>query len=360
MSGIAFDRGHQERRRRAIRGRIFRRGKLSVRVQPRTLWVAAGLCAAVLILAIVSISAGDYPLPVRDVIMALLGQGSGSSSFIVLGLRLPRALTAILVGMAFGMSGAIFQSLARNPLASPDIIGFNSGAALGAVSMIILFHASGIMVALGALSGGLITAALVFALAWQNGFSPIRVVLVGIGISFAAYAGVDFLMTRSDIFEATAATIWLTGSLNARVWEHVYITGAGLAVLLPLALFLQSALDQLELGEDTAAALGIRVNFTRLFIAIIATLLAAIAVAAAGPLAFVAFVAGPIARRLADTSGAALLLAALVGALVVLAGDLAGRLVFAPTQLPAGIFTAIFGAPFLLWLLATQIRKGAL
>ena len=173
-----------------------------------------------MLLAVWSISAGDFPIPFGDVVATLFGQGQGSNKFIVFGLRLPRLLTGIAVGIAFGISGAIFQSLARNPLASPDIIGFNSGAALGAVTMIIVFGATGVVVALGALGGGLITArrSSTCSSCSAASMSPLRLVLVGIGVGFAAYAGVEFLMTRSDIFEAAAAQAWLTGSLNARVW----------------------------------------------------------------------------------------------------------------------------------------------
>jgi iron complex transport system permease protein len=185
-------------------------------------------------------------------------------------------------------------------------------------------------------------------------------VLVGIGVGFFAYAGVDFLMTRSDIFEAAAAQSWLNGSLNARLWSHVWIVVAGAAVLMPLALLLQPGLDRVELGDDLAAALGVRVNATRLATGLVGVLLAALAVASAGPLPFVALVAAPIARRVANGSGVMLVTAALVGAVVVTAGDLGGRLAFAPTQLPAGVFTAVLGAPYLLWLLATQIRKGTM
>lgn len=343
-----------------LTGGAFRAGPLSLRVAPRTFAVNLTLAATVLVLTLWSISAGDFPIAFADVVATLLGSGESSQNFIVFGLRLPRALTAIFVGMAFGMSGAIFQSVTRNPLASPDIIGFNAGAALGAVAMIIIFGASGALVALGALGGGIGVAVLVFILSWRNGIAPLRLVLVGIGIGFTAYAGVDFLLTRSDIFEAAAAQVWLTGSLNARIWDHAITTGLGVAVLMPLALALGLAVDRLELGDDMAAALGIRVNATRFAVMTIAVLLASIAVAGAGPLAFVAFVAGPIARRLTDASGVGLVSAALVGATVVLVGDLAGRLVFAPTQLPVGVFTAVFGAPYLLWLLVTQIRKGAM
>jgi iron complex transport system permease protein len=346
---------------RVIRGTVVRWRGMSVRYEPRVISVNLALAALLALLAVWSISAGDFPIPFGDVIATLFGQGQGSNPFIVFGLRLPRLLTGIAVGAAFGISGAIFQSLARNPLASPDIIGFNSGAALGAVTMIIVFGATGLFVALGALAGGLATAVIVYLLSIQGGaMSPLRLVLVGIGVGFAAYAGVEFLMTRSDIFEAAAAQAWLTGSLNARVWLHVVTIGIGLAVLVPAALVVQRSLDRLESGDDMAAALGVKVEQTRLFAAVAGVLLAALAVASAGPLAFVALVSGPVARRLIDASGSSLFTSAMVGAVLVTVADLAGRLLFAPMQLPVGIFTAVIGAPYLLWLLATQIRKGAM
>lgn len=339
---------------------VFRCGPVSFRYHPRLLTVYCLLAFALLILCLWSLCAGDFPISLEDLFAALTGRGEGIVNFILFGVRAPRILTGIFVGMAFGISGAIFQSLARNPLASPDVIGFNSGAAFGAMLMIVVFNATGALIAIGALGGGLLTAVLVFGLAWQNGIAPLRLVLVGIGVGFFAYAGVEFLMTRSDIFEAAAAQAWRSGSLNARNWTDFMTVLAGVVVLGPIALYCQKGLDRIELGDALAAGLGIRVEPIKLLAAIVAVLLAAIAVACAGPLTFVAFVAAPIARRLADAPGVAITGAALVGALVVTAGDLAGRLMFAPMQLPVGIFTAVFGAPYLLWLLATQFRKGTM
>ena len=344
-----------------FRGRVWRNGGMSLRLDERTIAVNLALLCGLAALGVWSISAGDFPITIGDVLRTLGGQGEGAQNFIVFGLRLPRLFTGVFTGMALGLAGAMFQSLARNPLASPDIIGFDSGAALGAVTLVILVGTTGTLVAAGAIGGGIVTAAVVFALSWRKGgVTPLRLVLVGIGVGFFAHAGVDFLMTRSDIFEAAAAQAWLTGSLNARLWSHVWIVAAGLAVLMPLALLLQPGLERIELGDDLAAALGVRVNATRFGIGLIGVLLASFAVASAGPLPFVALVSGPIARRITSGSGVTLVTAALVGAVVVTAGDLAGRLVFAPTQLPVGVFTAVLGAPYLLWLLATQIRKGAM
>lgn len=339
---------------------IIRRNKISFRFGIRSSLAVIGILLAIFCVSIWSISAGSFPISIGDTFMSLLGSGDKLHDFVIFKLRLPRLLTALAAGAAFGMSGAVFQSLARNPLASPDIIGFNSGAALGAVVMVVVFGATGFMVALGAVSGGLVTAAVVFLLSWKRGLNPYRLVLVGIGVGFTVAAGVSFLMTRTDIFTAAEAQHWLTGTLNARIWRDVFITSIGLMILAPIALTLQMSLDRLEMGDDLALALGIRINWVRSFVAIIGVLLVSIAVVGAGPIGFVALVSGPIAKRLTLSSGSCLGSAALVGSLVLISADLAGRIVFESTQLPAGVFTAFMGAPFLLWLLATQIRKGSL
>jgi iron complex transport system permease protein len=344
----------------AIRGRPVRTRWWSARLDERAIAVCIALAAATLALGAWSISVGDFPIPLGDVLATLLGRGSEDAAFIVGTLRLPRMLTGVLIGAAFGMSGAVFQSLARNPLGSPDIIGFTAGAAVGAVSMIVLFGAGAVAVSIGAVAGGLLTALLVYVLAWRRGLQAARLVLVGIGIGFAASAVNDYLLTRADIEDATRATVWLTGSLNGRDWDHVVTVAAALAALGPVVVVLQRRLDRLELGDDAAAALGVPVGRSKLLLVLAGTALAALAVAAAGPVAFVAFVAGPIARRLTRSPGACIVPAAFVGALVVVAADLAARRVFAPTELPVGIATAVMGAPFLLWLLSRQIRTGAL
>ncbi len=339
---------------------VVRRASWSVRVHLRSIVIGLALVVATLVIAIWSIMVGDFPVSVRQVLRAVVGDGGKDAEFIVQTLRLPRALTAMMVGAALGMSGAVFQSIARNPLGSPDIIGFESGAAAGAVVMITAFDASNAQVAAGAVAGGLITALLVYALAYQRGLAASRLVLVGIGIGFAASAAVDFMITRAQIYDVQRAAVWLTGSLNGRTWDHVRTIGLALLVLAPLIVLAQRSLDRLELGDDTAAALGVRVGRTKLFLILLAVGLAALAVAAAGPIVFVAFVSAPIARRLTSTPGACVVPAACVGALVTTAADLAARRVFAPTEFPVGIATAVVGAPYLLWLLARRARTGAL
>lgn len=343
-----------------LRGVVVRNRHASIRIDPRSIAVCAGLLMATVAIGCWSISVGDFPIPISDVVASLVGRGSDDADFVVGTLRLPRAITAVLVGAAFGMSGAIFQSLARNPLGSPDIIGFNSGAAAGAVFVIIVLGGSGAQVAAGAVFGGVVTAVIVYALAWRGGLRAHRLVLVGIGVGFSATAAVDYLLTRGEIFDVQRAAVWLTGSLNARTWDHVRTVGFGLLVLGPVAVVMQRWLDRLELGDDIAIGLGLPVNRAKLGLVLTAVGLAALAVAAAGPIAFVAFIAGPIARRLVNTPGAAIVPAALVGALVTIAADLAARRLLAPTELPVGVATGILGAPYLLWLLTRQTRTGAL
>lgn len=343
-----------------LRGRTIRVSGFSARVDTRSFLVCLALAAATFAVGCWSISVGDFPIPLSDVLRHLIGRGSDDADFIVGTLRLPRTLTGILVGATFGMAGAIFQSLARNPLGSPDIIGFNSGSAVGAVFVIVVLHGSSLQVALGAIAGGLGTASLVFILAWKNGVRAYRLVLVGIGIGFAASAVVQFLMTRAEIFDVQRAAVWLTGSLNARTWTDVQTVGFALLVLGPAAIAMQRWLDRLELGDDTAAAIGIPVNKAKLGLIVVGVCLAALGVAAAGPIGFVSFVSGPVARRLTQSPGAAIVPAAFVGAFVTIVADLAARRAFAPTELPVGIATAIIGAPYLLWLLARQGQNGAL
>ncbi|MEM8620106.1 MAG: iron chelate uptake ABC transporter family permease subunit [Actinomycetota bacterium] len=343
-----------------LRGHVIRLRGFSVRLDLRAVAVCAVVGMITVAVGLWSISVGDFPIPISDVIATLLGNPTEDSEFIVGTLRLPRVLVGVGVGAAFGMSGAIFQALVRNPLGSPDIIGFNSGAALGAVTMIVVVGGSSFQVSVGALAGGVIAALLVYLLAWKRGIQAYRLVLVGIGVGFAITAVIDYMVTRAEINDVQRAAVWLTGSLNGRSWDEVRIVWLALLVLGPLAILMQRALDRLDLGDDTAAALGVRVSPSKLALVLVGVALAALGVAAAGPIAFVAFVSGPIARRLVNTPRAAVVPAAFVGALVVVVADLAARRVLAPTELPVGIMTALIGAPYLLWLLTRQARTGAL
>lgn len=336
-----------------------RRFGLSTRVDVRSVVVTAVVAVATFGVLCWSLAVGDFPIPLGDVLSSLMGAGTDDADFIIRTLRLPRGLTAVLVGAAFGLSGAIFQRIARNPLASPDIIGINAGAAAAAVFVIVVMAGSSTTVPAGALLGAVGTATAIYVLAHREGVTGYRLVLVGIGITAMLGSVTSYLLTRAEIFDAQRATIWLTGSLNARGWEHVRPVTAALVLLVPIAVALARHLRVLELGDDTARGLGVRTEASRGALLFTGVALAAVGTASAGPIAFVALVAPQIARRLTGGGTLALLPAAACGALLLVASDLVARRLFAPTELPVGVFTAILGAPYLLYLLARANRIGS-
>lgn len=338
--------------------RVQKRG-WSTRVHARSVIVTLVLVAVALAMFAWSLALGDFPIPIGDVLATLAGGGSEDSGFIVGTLRLPRAAAAVLVGAGFGLSGAIFQRLARNPLASPDIIGVTAGAAASAVFMIVVVGANSMQITLGALAGATITSLGIYLLAYKRGVSGYRLVLVGIGITAVLTSITQYLLTRAEIFEARRAVVWLTGSLNGRGWEHVRPMALALAVLVPVALGLARHLRVLELGDETARGLGARVEGIRAALLLTGVALAAVGTAAAGPIGFVALVSPQIARRLVGERSLALMPAAACGAVVVVTADLVGRRVFAPTELPVGVITAVVGAPYLLYLLARANKIGS-
>jgi iron complex transport system permease protein len=332
----------------------------SARISVRVVKVCVCLLAVIVLLVALNVSLGQYPLPLTDVLPSILGLGDSTTNFIVQTLRLPRSLDAVLVGIAFGMSGALFQSVMRNPLASPDVLGVEAGAAAAAVFMIVTAGRSGVGITGGALLGGLGTALAVYVLAYKRaGMSGYRLMLIGISVAAALYSVTVFLLTRASTNQAQEAAVWLNGSLSGRGWGDLLPVGLALVVLLPLAPLLTRQLLALQLGDDTARGLGVRVEASRLALILAGAVLAAAATASAGPLLFVALVSPQLARRIARTTTGALIPAALIGAALVCAADLIGRLVIAPTEEPVGVVTAILGAPYLLWYLTRSNRAGA-
>ncbi|WP_235494867.1 iron chelate uptake ABC transporter family permease subunit [Geodermatophilus sp. Leaf369] len=344
--------------------RTVRIGPLSGVVRTRQLLLPVVAAIALVLVSAVSMGRGDYPIGLLDVLRTLVGAGDQTQQFIITELRAPRIVVGALVGLALGLSGALIQTFARNPLASPDTLGINAGASAAAVAVIVLgggsSAAAGLLGGLGlqvaALIGALLTALLIFVLAWDKGVDGYRLVLVGIGLGAVGYAVVDWLLTRSDITDAAAATVWLTGSLNARTWDQAWPLALALLVLVPVALALSRVLGVLQFGEDTARALGIRVGRAQATVVLVAVCLAAAAVAAAGPVQFVALVVPQVAVRLAGGSRPPLLASGLLGALLVVGADLLARTVL-PVALPVGIVTAVIGAPYLLWLLVRGRRS---
>jgi len=341
-----------------IRGRVVRTGGVSFRVHDRAVVVCLALLAAVVGIGLVTMTTGDFELTVSDVVKSLVGQGDGASDFIVLTLRLPRLLTGILVGAALAVSGGILQSLSGNPLASPDIIGFTQGAATGAILVIVLVDGSMVQIGAGALVGGVATAVVVYLLAFKQGVQGFRLILIGIGISFIMLSLNKYLVTRASLTDAIAVQAWQVGGLNGRGWEHVQVVGAAVAVLLPLALHFGRRLALMEMGDATAKGLGVNAERTRLALIAISVGLAAVATAAAGPVSFLALAAPQLSRRLTGSAGAGLFAAALMGALLLTAGDLAVQRLFSPAQLPVGIATGALGGLYLIWLLAHEWRRG--
>jgi iron complex transport system permease protein len=344
---------------RPVTGRVLRTrsGSVSVRVHLRSLAVGALLALAICAIGLVSLTTGSYSASFGDVFAALVGDGRPGTGFIVRELRLPRLLVAVLVGAALGIGGAMFQSVSRNPLGSPDVVGFTTGSATGALVVILLLGGGLGATAFGAVVGGLLTAALVYALVFRRGAQGFRLVLTGIGIAAMLAAFNAYLLTRASLNDAQTAQLWLTGSLNGRRWDHVVPLALALLLLVPVASALGRRMTLLEMGDDTARARGVPAEPTRLALLVTSVALTAVATAAAGPIPFVALAAPQLARRLTGSPGSGLLPAALMGALLLTAADLATQRVLAPTQLPVGIGTAALGGLYLAWLLGRQWRR---
>ncbi|GAB3506434.1 FecCD family ABC transporter permease [Amycolatopsis cihanbeyliensis] len=344
--------------RRPYRVLRSRGGAVSLRFDGRATVVCAALAAALAGITLLTLATGEYELSVGEVLSALAGRGTSGADFIVNTLRLPRLLTALLVGAALGASGAVLQRLSGNPLGSPDIIGFTYGSATGALVVIVLLDGSMLRISGGALAGGAVTAVLIYLLAYRRGLQGNRFILVGIGISAMALAANSYLITEASLTDALEAQAWLVGSLNGRGWDQALMVGLAVAVLLPLGGYYGRRLSMLELGDDTATALGVGVERARLVLLLVSVGLAAIATAATGPIWFLALAAPQLARRLTRTAGAGLVPAALLGALLLAGGDFAVQRVFADTQLPVGTATGTLGGLYLGWLLTSEWRTG--
>ncbi|GGZ65013.1 ABC transporter permease [Streptomyces subrutilus] len=343
-----------------VSGRVVRGGRsgLSLRFHGRTLLVTVALAAILLAVMLVSLTTGDFTLSVPEVLGALTGNGSGGADFIVNTLRMPRLVTALCVGAALSVSGAVLQSLTRNPLGSPDIIGFTNGSATGALIVIVTLHGSMTQIVLGALIGGLGTALAVYLLVFRGGVQGFRLVVMGIGVSALLLAVNSYLITRASWQEALEAQSWLIGSLGNRTWDHAAAVGAAVAVLLPFAFLLGRRLTMVEMGDDTATALGVNVARTRTALLIVSVALAAFATAVTGPIFFIALAAPQLSRKLIRSSGSGLVPAALMGAVLLAVSDLAVQRLFSPALLPVGTATGTIGGLYLIWLLVSESRKS--
>lgn len=331
---------------------VLRIGPYALVWRPRVALLCASLIGVCLALSVVLLGTGTLAVAPAEVIAALLGRADPMAERVVLGLRLPRVLTALCVGSALGLSGSVFQSISRNPLGSPDIIGFTTGAATGAIVQILLFDAGSLAVSLAAALAGMATAATVFLLALRGRVTGgYRLVLVGIGVA-ATLTGINtLLLVAGDLDRAVSAQVWLAGSLAARSWSQAGPCAAVLALLVPIALHHARRLSLLEMGDDTARQLGVAVERTRLVMVMVAVGLAATATAAAGPIAFVALAGPQLAWRLGRSPDVPLISAAAMGASLLLAADLISQRFPFGVSMPIGLTTGLVGGAYLLWLL---------
>ncbi|MEM9541684.1 MAG: iron ABC transporter permease [Cyanobacteria bacterium P01_E01_bin.42] len=339
---------------------VFRTSWLSLRLDRRVPKILLGLVAITLVAMIWGAGYGEYPIAPLDVIRTIVGLPTDNANygFIVNTLRLPRILVAWGVGTALAIAGTLTQSITRNPLAAPGIIGVNAGAGLAAVTLIVIFPSVPIaFLPFAAFGGAMAVAISIYLLAWQGGSSPVRLILVGVGFSLITAAITNILVTFGNINNVSQALVWLAGSVYGRSWAQLlaflpWLIGFGL-----LSLFLSRELNVLQLGDDVACSLGSRLEWQRGWLLLSSVALAGAAVATAGNIGFVGLMAPHIARQLVGSSHEGLLpVAALTGGMVVVVADLAGRLLFSPIELPCGIITSVIGAPYFLYLLIRTRR----
>ncbi|MDT0143745.1 iron chelate uptake ABC transporter family permease subunit [Microbacterium sp. PRC9] len=323
----------------------------------RRVIVTAALAVGVMLVFVASLMIGQTFYGLDEVVRVVLGQTVPGASFTVGELRLPRAVLAILAGFAFGIAGVTFQTMLRNPLASPDIIGITAGASAAAVFGIVILSLSETAVSVLAVVGGLATALAIYLLSNKGGFAGTRLILIGIGVAAMLDAAVTYVLSKAPAYDLQAAMRWLTGSLNGATWSTLLPLAIASVVLVPALLAKGRDLNVLRLGDDAAASLGIRLQGTRVVVIVAAVALLAFATAATGPIAFVAFMAGPIAARIVGPGGSLLLPSAFVGALLVQLSDLLGQFAF-DSRYPVGVVTGVLGAPFLISLLIRTNRSG--
>lgn len=300
---------------------------------------------------------GQSITPLSDVLRVLLGEKVEGASFLIGTLRLPRAILSLLAGLSFGLGGVVFQIMLRNPLASPDIIGITSGASAAAVFAIVVLSISGPIVSVMAVVAGLAVALLVYGLAARKGVAGTRLILVGIGIAAMLHSVIAYILSTASAWNLQEAMRWMTGSVNGAQMSDTAPLLLALIVFGGILFSRHRDLDVLRLGDDTAAALGVKIARTRITVVFAAVGMIASVTAIAGPIAFVSFLAGPIAARIIGNGGSLLIPSALVGAVLTLAGDYAGQFLL-PSRYPVGVVTGALGAPYLLYLIVRVNRSG--
>ncbi|MER7726851.1 iron ABC transporter permease [Streptomyces sp. NPDC096323] len=324
--------------------------------RPWLVLVTLVLAAASFLVFCLSIGVGDFPIGLSRVITTILGRGEQVDEFVIMDLRMPRALAGVVVGIALGVSGAITQSVARNPLASPDVLGITGGASMVAVFLVTVSGGtaaavvSSVGLSAAALAGGLGAGLLVYFLAWRRGIDGFRLILIGISVSAMTEAVTTWLLVSADIRDVARAQAWLVGSLDNRSWDEVRVALWCSLALMAVVACVAFQFKPMHLGDEVAAGLGVRYTRVRAVLLLCAVLLAAVAVSAAGPVPFVALVAPQVAMRLARCPTPPMVASGLTGALLLTGSDLVARSAL-PVSLPVGVVTAAVGGPFLVYLL---------
>lgn len=340
-----------------------KRAPVSIRLHPRAPRVVVVLLILLLIALVWDIGSGYYTISPQRVLAVLGGDGTAGERLILGQQRLPRALIGLLVGAGLAVSGTVLQGISYNPLAAPEIVGVSAGANLGVVmSGVLIPGLSYGFVWLAALVGASIAIIVVYSLSWNGGSSPSRLILVGIGISIAGQAVVMGIIASQPVYQAGNAVVFMTGSIYGLSWKQFTPLLPAVVVLLAATMAQSRYLDSLQMGEDVARGLGVRVGRRQGLLLVLCVALAAVSVAVAGPVAFVGLMAPHISRFLVGNSHAGLLpVAALVGALLVTTADTIGRTAFAPIEVPVGIVTALVGVPYFLYLLVNgqKTERGA-
>lgn len=324
----------------------------------RRVLVSAALGVAVVALVCAELLLGNTYYTPSEIVRVMLGQAVPGASFTVGEIRIPRAILAVVAGIAFGAAGITFQTMLRNPLASPDIIGISTGASASAVVAILVLGLGSTGTAVFAVTGALVTALAIYLLSNKGGFAGTRLILIGLGIAAMLGSVIAYLLSNAASWDLQGALRWITGSLNAASPQNIVPVVLAVIVLMPVLLLNDRSLNLLRLGDDSAVALGVIPGRTRVLAIVAAVVLLAIATSVAGPISFVAFMAGPIAARLIGPGGSLLIPSSLVGATLVLGADLIGQFAL-PHRYPVGIVTGVLGAPFLIYLLVRTNKAGA-
>ncbi|MFI8790661.1 FecCD family ABC transporter permease [Streptomyces sp. NPDC055105] len=336
---------------------VVRAGRAAFLLHRRAAVVAVSLVVLLAAACLAYLCVGESFVAPAEVLRVVTGRPS-PDELVVGTLRAPRMVVGLLVGAAFGVAGALIQTVARNPLASPDIIGISQGASALTVGAMTFGVTSYAVLPYLSVLGGLLAALLVYAFAWRGGLHATRFVLIGIGFAIALRSVTTLFMTKGDYLVAQQAQIWMTGSLNGRGWAEAAPLGWTLLVLVPFVAWAARAQRTVSMDDDTATALGVRLGRVRLGLVLLGVVLASVATGAAGPVDFVALLAPQIARRVTRTAQIPLLCSALLGAFIVVVADLLARRLFSPTELPVGVLTAAVGAPYLIWLIIRSRTGG--